>query len=67
MNCVYYFFGVYSLTWAAFAPATRQRLAIIPPFVSKLLGIENPMKRYKLFGQSGLRVSELCLGTLTFG
>lgn len=23
--------------------------------------------RYKLFGQSGLRVSELCLGTLTFG
>ena len=23
--------------------------------------------RYKLFGKSGLRVSELCLGTMTFG
>jgi aryl-alcohol dehydrogenase-like predicted oxidoreductase len=23
--------------------------------------------RYKLLGQSGLRVSELCLGTMTFG
>jgi len=23
--------------------------------------------RYKLFGRSGLRVSELCLGTMTFG
>ena len=23
--------------------------------------------RYKLFGNSGLRVSELCLGTMTFG
>ncbi|MDF5718182.1 MAG: hypothetical protein PUP93_31030 [Rhizonema sp. NSF051] len=23
--------------------------------------------RYKLFGSSGLRVSELCLGTMTFG
>jgi len=22
---------------------------------------------YKLFGKSGLRVSELCLGTMTFG
>jgi aryl-alcohol dehydrogenase-like predicted oxidoreductase len=25
------------------------------------------MMRYKLFGNSGLRVSELCLGTMTFG
>jgi aryl-alcohol dehydrogenase-like predicted oxidoreductase len=25
------------------------------------------MMRYKLFGHSGLRVSELCLGTMTFG
>ncbi|NJL23293.1 MAG: aldo/keto reductase, partial [Leptolyngbyaceae cyanobacterium SM1_3_5] len=23
--------------------------------------------RYKLLGKSGLRVSELCLGTMTFG
>ena len=23
--------------------------------------------KYKLFGKSGLRVSELCLGTMTFG
>ena len=23
--------------------------------------------RYKLFGKSGLRVSELCLSTMTFG
>lgn len=23
--------------------------------------------RYKLLGRSGLRVSELCLGTMTFG
>ena len=23
--------------------------------------------RYKLFGKSGLRVSELCLGAMTFG
>ena len=25
------------------------------------------LMRYKLFGHSGLRVSELCLGTMTFG
>lgn len=25
------------------------------------------MMRYKLLGKSGLRVSELCLGTMTFG
>lgn len=23
--------------------------------------------RYKIFGKTGLRVSELCLGTMTFG
>ena len=23
--------------------------------------------RYKLFGRSGLRISEICLGTMTFG
>jgi hypothetical protein len=28
--------------------------------------IETTM-RYKLLGKSGLRVSELCLGTMTFG
>jgi aryl-alcohol dehydrogenase-like predicted oxidoreductase len=25
------------------------------------------MMRYKLFGRTGLRVSELCLGAMTFG
>lgn len=25
------------------------------------------MMKYKLLGRSGLRVSELCLGTMTFG
>jgi hypothetical protein len=34
--------------------------------VTELSG-ESAAMRYKLFGKSGLRVSELCLGTMTFG
>src|SRR5271167_1442634 len=32
-----------------------------------LKGKEEITMRYKLLGKSGLRVSELCLGTMTFG
>ena len=28
---------------------------------------ETPLQHYRLFGRSGLRVSPLCLGTMTFG
>jgi aryl-alcohol dehydrogenase-like predicted oxidoreductase len=36
--------------------------------VLKILNLkEENMMRYKLLGRSGLRVSELALGTMTFG
>ncbi len=34
---------------------------------SRFIRREDQAMRYRLLGRSGLRVSELCLGTMTFG
>ena len=43
-----------------------KKMASLSFFKHTHRGIELTM-RYKLLGKSGLRVSELCLGTMTFG
>src|SRR5262245_27733172 len=42
------------------------RLALFGRALGNTSNLEDEM-RYKLLGNSGLRVSELCLGTMTFG
>jgi len=38
-----------------------------PEYIFSITSKETLIMRYKLLGKSGLRVSELCLGTMTFG